>query len=316
MVFNPTGNKLWVKTEPGDVMALPVPNSPRMTPGKTKHYHTLSRFPQVAVGQTSRSTLLVSMNPASLTFRVAQFGKLLPFGLAEGEYEFVDARTRPLFQYGSLSLCVWHGEATQKPGLYLLDEAGALFRLYANETGKQCGEVVHTHALTLTRSRLGLCYAAYESVDGGQVRVLIDGHEPAQFWQSPEAPSQAFFGYGPAGDTPVYGQLALGHSKTRWEIHNLAGRTEIAVPEGFSVHGVVRDQNYEATLIVVEDDLRTLSLHGAHGTRRLVKANTAIITVSASHDLPLIAYGTEGGEISVYSLKHRKAVLDFVRSTI
>ena len=67
---------------------------------------------------------------------------------------------------------------------------------------------------------------------------------------------------------------------------------------------------------MVEDEGRTqtLGLHGAHGTRRLVKTETPISAVCGCPQLPFIAYGTEAGEISVYSLKHGKAVLDFVRS--
>jgi hypothetical protein len=112
------------------------------------------------------------------------------------------------------------------------------------------------------------------------------------------------------------------YARNHWEISTLAdsaylrGRTEITVPQGFTVHGVVRAENYEQTLIVVEgeSDAQTLGLHGAHGTRRLVKTNTPITAVCACQQLPFIAYGTEAGEISVYSLKHDKAILDFARS--
>ena len=75
-------------------------------------------------------------------------------------------------------------------------------------------------------------------------------------------------------------------------------------------------ENYEETLIVVEGEghSQTLSLHGKHGTRRLVKTDTPITAVSGCQQLPFIAYATEAGEISVYSLKDGKAILDFARS--
>jgi uncharacterized protein (TIGR02246 family) len=203
MVFSPLGNKLWARTERGDVIALPVPNSPRETVGKPKHYQTLSRFPQVAIGRIGRTTVLVSMNPVSQALSLMRFGKPLSHGLGEGEYEFLDTRTKPLFQHGRLSLCVWHGD--QKPGLYVLDEAGSLLRLFADEDGKQRCEVVHSHTLALTRARSGFCYVAYDQSGGGRVQVYIDGHvAPTQSWSSPEAPSQAFFGYKPVVDTLLY----------------------------------------------------------------------------------------------------------------
>jgi hypothetical protein len=88
----------------------------------------------------------------------------------------------------------------------------------------------------------------------------------------------------------------------------------VKVPQDFSVHGVIQVENYEETLIVVEGDRQTLSLHGVHGTRRLVKAQAPIVAVSGCQRLPFIAYACENGEVSVYSLKHDKTAVEFVRS--
>lgn len=126
-------------------------------------------------------------------------------------------------------------------------------------------------------------------------------------------PQQVFFGHGPSFESPVYGQIAFGYSRTHWEIHNAGGRTELSVPQDFTVYGVIQDRNYEPTLIVVEDDMCTLSLHGAHGTRKLFKASGPIVTVSGCHALPLIAWATSSGEISVFSLRHQALVLSLMR---
>jgi hypothetical protein len=311
LVFNPSGNKLWARTERGDLVVLPVPNSPRETVGKTKHHETLSRLTQVAVGRVGRTTVLVSMNPVSRALNLVRFGQPVSHGLADGEYEFVDPRTMPLFQYGNLSLCVWHGGA--KPGLYLLDEAGSLLRLFGEDGKRRC-EIVHHHTLTMTLARSGLCYAAYDQRDGGHVRVYMNSHfAPIRSWSEPEVPSRVFFGYAPPATSLPFGLLALGH-EDYWDICHLSGRTEIEVPRTFSVHGVVQDEGYETTLIVVEGHSQTLSLHGKHGTRRLVKTDAPITAVCGCQQLPFIAYGTEAGEISVYSLKHGKSVLNFARS--
>lgn len=313
LVFNPLGNKVWARTEQGDVIVLAVPNSPRETVGKPKHYQTLSRFPQVAVGRIGRTTVLISMNPDSRVLSLTRFGKP-SHGLREGEYEFLDSRTRPVFQSGRLSLSVWH--EGQKPGLYLLDEAGSLLRLFADQDGKRWCELVHPHTLALTLVRSGFCYAAYDQKDGGYVRVYVDGHvPPIQSWPESKVPSRAFFGHGPLATSPPFGLLALGH-EDYWEICHLSGRTEIEVPRNLSVHGVMQGVSYEETLIVVESEghSQTLGLHGKHGTRRLVKTDAPITAVCGCQQLPFIAYGTEAGEICVYSLKHGKSVLDFARS--
>jgi hypothetical protein len=316
LVFNPPGNRLWVQTAKGGLIVFSVPNSPRETAGKPKHYETLSRFSHVSVGRIGRSTLLISIDPVSLTLRVSRFGKTLPPGLAEGEYEFLHARTRPLFQPNRLSLCVWHGVRDHKPGLYLLDEAGSLLRLFVHENGRLLCEVMHSHALALTHLRSGMCYAAYEPRHGGQIQVFAGNHlaSPVQSWPSAEAPARAFFGHGPLRDSSSDGLCAFGYGYTTWKICSRNSQTEVNVPQGFSVYGVIQVENYEETLIVVEEDSQTLSLHGSHGTRRLVKAQSPIVAVSGCRQLPFIAYATASGEISVYSIKHGKAALDFVRS--
>jgi len=314
IVFNPQGKKLWAGLENGDIMVLPVPNSPREKFGKPKHHQTLSRFPQVAVGRTGRTTMLVSMNPVSMTLSLTRFGKPLPQGLAEGEYEFLDPQLKPLFQHGTLSLCVWHNMPNQRPGLYLLDEAGFLWRLFVDQEQKRRCEVVHPHALALAATRSVLCYATYDRSDG-QVKVYLNGHgTPVHSRPSPWAPSEAFFGYAPAAGALPFGLLALEYGEDLWHIWHLRGETEVKVPQGMSVHGVVRDENYEETLIVVEGNSQILALHGAHGTRPLVRVNAPIVAVCGCLQLPFIAYATKAGEISVYSLKHSRAVLDFVRS--
>ena len=314
MMLNYSGNRLWVKTEKSDILAVAVPNSPRQPAGNPRRYETLSQFQQVAVGLNGRSTLLVSFDMESPGLRVRRIGRAPVHGISGGLYEFVDPEVRTLFRDDRLSLCVWHNVAHQKPGLYLADESGLLLRLLTDSANRQCCEVVHTHTLALTRCRMGMCYAVWERTEGGQVQVFVNGHLPAQFWPSPDPPRQIFFGYGPAVDSPVYGQLAFGYSKTRWEIHNLKGRTELNLPHDFTVYGVIEDHNYEPTLIVVEGDSRTLSLYGAHGTRKLLKADSPIVTASGCHDMPMIAYGTAAGEIAVYSLRYGAGVLSLMRS--
>jgi hypothetical protein len=314
MVFSPSGNKLWVQTRKGELIVFPVPNSPRETAGKPKHYDTLTRFPQIAVGRIGRTTVFVSMDPASLNLRVNCFGRNPPEGLGEGPYEFVDPHRKPFFQYGCLSPCVWQGGGEKKRGLHVIDEEGTLFRLFVDDAGKQRCEIVRSCALALTQAHSGLCYAVHSQVAGGWVQVFGAIHgAPVKAWSSPEAPARAGFGYAPPGDYSSFGRFAFLYRESSWKICGSQSETEVRVPQGFTVHGVIQVENYEETLIVVEEDRKTLSLHGAHGTRRLVKAQAPIVAVSGCQRLPFIAYATEAGEVSVYSLKHDKTAVEFVR---
>lgn len=313
MVFNPLGNKLWVVTDQGKVIVLPVPNSPRAASAKIKHHQTLIRFPIVAIASVGRSTVLVSVNPVSREFNVAVIGRGLPLRLHEGVYAFGNRTARPFFEYGKLSLCVWHGTVDRRPGLYIIDEAGVLFRLFVDPQGERWCEKVHLHALALTRTHAGLCYAAYEPSQGSELRIYLNGEEsPSQSWPSSETPFRAFLGYSPPDNLVQY-LVACGYERNCWEIYTNWARKAITLPPGWVAHGVVRITSYEETLIVVEDDQRTLSLVGAHGTRQLLKTNSAITAVSGCRHLPFIAYATEAGEICVYSLKHGKSVLEFAQ---
>ncbi len=311
LVLNPPGNRLWLKTASGEVLAVPVANSPRHPAGSVRNYETLSRFPQVAVGKAGRSTVLVSMDPVSLTFRVRLIGGA-PVDIAgDGDYEFIHSQTKPIFKSNSLALCVWHNVIGRKPGLYLIDEGGLLLRIFKDATGQRC-EVVHHHALALTRCRTGMSYVAFNA-ELNSICVYVGNHEPVQHWRSEIVPERVFVGHGPHGETAMYGQVAFGYSRTHWEIHNLKGHSVVSVPDDFVVHGVVQDRNYEPTLIVVESDGCTLSLHGAHGTRKLFKASAPIMNVSACLDVPHIAWSTESGGISVYSLRHSAPVVSLMR---
>ena len=214
LVFSPSGNKLFAPTELGKVLVLPVPNSPRDIVGNPRQFQSLSRLPYVAVGRIRRTTVFVSMNPVSLAFSIERFGKALPQGLRDGEHAFYLPGTRPLIRHGGLSLCIWHDVANQRPGLYFLDEAGTLLRLFTDQNSMRWCKVMHPRALALTRTGSAMCYAVYEEPDGvGQVRVSLgDRSAPVQSWPSSQAPCQAFFGYGSVSDNLLFGLLAVNYT--------------------------------------------------------------------------------------------------------
>ncbi len=310
MVFNATGYKLYVRTlDNSRITALPVPNSPRESMGKSKQYETVSRFPQIAVARIGRTTVLVSLK-SNAALRVQMTGKQR-IGLEQGNYEFADLESRPIFQPDSFSLAIWNQAPSPMPGLYLLDDYGSLVRLYIHPSRGRIAEVIHRNVLALDHSGKGLRFAAYEPEDGGRIRIFGEGLDKhVERWDSPTAPCKAYFGYNRPGTTRPFGVFALSYNETHWEIHS-GRRTEVIVPEGCSVHGVLGQASYEEALIVVESDRRTLSLHGPHGARRLAKSGSPIVSVAASHQAPLIAYGNEAEEIAIYSLQHDGTVLDF-----
>lgn len=317
MVFNPQGNKLFARTQDGGIVVLPVPNSPRDIVGKPKHYETPYRLQTAGVGRIRRTTVVVSINPVSFTLNVTRFGKYHAPELGQGEYPVSVPRVSPQFRNDQLSLCVWNDVIDQKPGLYLLDHAGLLLRLFMEKYSVRRCEIVHSHVLALTRRISGMCYAAYEkSKDKVHLRIYAGGHtDPITIREMAEVPSQAFFGWGPITSLPDFGVIAVKQSEDHWFVGNRSGGALLKVPPGLTVHGVLHRDAYGYNLIVVEDDRQTLSMLGSQGTKILFKAKTPIELVCCCPQLPLIAYSTKGGRVAVYSLTFDKVLLDFARST-
>lgn len=324
--FSATGRKLYSLTKDGSVLALPVPNSSREAAGKTKYYSANGAVAGVA--QTRRSIWVVSVsstvphpndeNFGKLSFHVEQLG--MPTTPTTGEYHSKfrsSSMTRKLLDQSTQLLpCVWYGgDHTSGAGIYLLDMSGILLRLFQSQ-GEKKFEIVKAEVLALTCSRLGLFYATY---DEGRSRLSVAYGSMGQvlhYFDINPKPTRAFFGRGSQGDSPEYGLLALGYTEDYWEICKPGRREPLTVPPGFSVHGVIREDHYEAALIVIEDDHRTLSLLGAHGLRRLVTASSPITAVSGSHQHQHVAYSTEDGAIVIYLLPHRKPVLNFQGGSI
>ena len=249
-----------------------------------------------------------------LIFNIEQFGQ--PALPRRGEYlqKRITAKNAPIFytEKSHLLPCVWYGGDHAVPAsIYLLDQHSTLLRFFERHAGDQQCEIFQNNVLAVTRSRLGLFYATYDekrsqlSVAYGSMGQVLHS------FAVKEKPEQAFFGRGSQDDSPEYGLLALGYKDGNWEICKPQQREPLTVPPGFSVHGVMREDLHEAALIVVEDDQRTLSLLGAHGLRRLTAASSRIVAVTGAQQYPWIAYSTSGGEISVYSLPYRKAILQF-----
>lgn len=317
MVFNPSGNKLFTRTQDGGIVVLPVPNSPRDIVGKPRQYETPYRLRTVGVGRIRRTTILVSINPVSLTLNVTRFGRYDASELGQGEYPDSAPRVSPQFGSDQLSLCVWHDAMDQKPGLYLLDHGGSLLRLFMEKYSVRRCEIVHSHVLALTRRGSEMCYMTYEKSESTwQLRIFVGGHiNPITFRQAPEPPLQAFFGWGPIYGKPDFGVIAVRQEEDYWFVGNRLSGTFFKVPSGLSVYGAIQRDSSSYNLIVVEDDGQTLCLFGDQGSKILFKAKSPIDMACGCPQLPLIAYSTKAGTVAVYSLPHEKVLLDFARST-
>jgi hypothetical protein len=228
---------------------------------------------------------------------------------ATGDYPFQFDHDRATFQSGRLRACFWHeGHRAKRPGLYLLDDVGLLFRIFGSMQGHISCTAIYDRCLAVTQTNSGLCYAGAEE---SEIKIFTDTHEVVTSFSVKSIPYAAFFGYKAGSGSPVFGLFAAGYTGQDWDIFSATSRTRIKLPEGYSVKGVIQVQGYEEMLIVVEDDPYGIGLLGAHGYRRLHKAANPVVAVSACQRLPLIAFTTAAGDVFVYSLAHNQMLYHF-----
>ncbi|HZB45998.1 MAG TPA: hypothetical protein VE360_12160, partial [Pyrinomonadaceae bacterium] len=198
--------------------------------------------------------------------------------------------------------------------LVVLDAAGTLFRLAElNGAEKHIGEkpivgtaqVVATRVLAAALVNSRLVYVGMEW-PGESHHVVSIGTDIARAPIPFEGrATRAFFGP-PAGvGHEKFGLLAVELGELQWAVLSAKGENLLARPHGASVVGVLAGTQREPGLLALEDDGRTLTLHGRNWRQKVLESSAPIERVTVSADAPRVAYSTFGGEVVVYSLQHR-----------
>ena len=311
LLFDASGTKLFVRSQKWGVTVFNVPNSPRAGAGKPKRYRTRRWETVAAVGKAGRAVVLVSAEDHLVRLEYCRQGYAK---LPEGNYAGYNQGTffkAPDGGDGPLTQCLnapWGRE------MFVLDAAGTLFRL-AELSGaeKEVGgrpvvgtaQAVATGVLaaSLVNSRL-----AYVGVEwpGESLHVVSVGADVARTPVPFEGrPTRAFFGP-PAGvGHEKFGLLAVELDASRWALMSAKGEDLLTRPPASSVVGVLMGSTQEPGLLALEDDRRTLTLHGRTWWQKVLESATEIERVTVSTDAPHVAYTTAAGEVVVYSLRHR-----------
>lgn len=311
LLFDAGGKKLFVRSRAWGVTAYAVPNSPRAGAGKPKHYRTRRWKTIEAVGKVGRAVALVSAEDHLVRLEYCRQGKTkLPAGNYAGY-------NRGLFfnesagGEGQLAPCLdspWGEE------LVVLDGVGTLFRLVKLNGAEKhvsgrpvvgTAQIIATRVLAVALVNSRLVYVGTEW-PGESLHVVSIGTDIARAPIPFEGrPTKAFFGPPTNVGHEKFGLLAVELSELQWAVMSAKGEDLLARPHGASVVGVLTAKHGEPGLLALEDDRRTLTLHGRNWWQKVLESSTPIEQVTVSTDAPRVAYSTIGGEVVVYSLQHR-----------
>lgn len=316
LLFDRSGTKLFVRSQKWGVTAFNVPNSPRAGAGKPRHYRTRRWQAVAAVGRVGRALALVSAEEQLVRLEYCRQGQAkLPEGNYAGYNQGIFFKA-PAGPDGPLAPCL---EFPLGEELVVLDAAGTLFRLVRlngaerHISGKLVvgtAQVVATGVLAAALANSRLVYVGTEWPGEG-LHVVSVGTDIAR------APipfdgraARAFFGPRGAGHLaaaghPKFGLLAIELGEFQWALLSAKGEELLARPHAASVVGVMAGTHNEPGLLALEDDRRTLVLHGRNWRQKVLVSGSPIERVAVSADAPRVAYSTAAGEIVVYSPQHR-----------
>lgn len=321
LIFAVNGTKLFARSKSGDIIAYPVPNSPRDPGGRPKRYRPRDGGVVAAVGWVRRgiATLVVRDDalvfehtstrgpalldrviprPPDLRIEAPQpADPLAPLYFREGsrdEVFFLDAR-RALYRIQAAPA----NQRDAAPAVALV--ASEVSALAASPT-----EIVFIGRDTdrdppATTPRLGvqtvppdtlpeldrawhLVYLAADRIRPGGIEILLG-----------DGTFEAFVGRD---------HVAVQQQGSTWFVRDReTAPTLLEAPPTARVVGVHRPASGNAPeLVVLGEDRRTLSLHGKSQGRSLPAASGPILHVAINAWRAQLAYATVSGEVVIHSL--------------
>ncbi|HYL97542.1 MAG TPA: hypothetical protein VEZ90_01205, partial [Blastocatellia bacterium] len=209
--------------------------------------------------------------------------------------------------------------------LLILDERSSLFRLReagwhestdgtVSKTGT--AQIVATGVLAIARVGSDIVYVGKEWL-AKLVAINRIGDRPSVLNLDVESNfTDAHFGFGGSLANEVCGLLAVGRQREHYSVFTSSGTVEIDVPDEYLTKGVGRlyrstERKNEPVLIGEGGDFKTVVAIGAKREEVLFTASELIRNIALSSATPYLAYATMGGEVSVYSLIHRRTLCSF-----
>lgn len=296
MVFSSDGRRLLVRLRSGLLLAYPVPNSPRATPGTARRFAPQPGHIVVATDWGRGRWHVVSQ--AGRQIRISTLGK------RGGD----TAQSR---------LCI-----TADCLLAENEHDPPLARLAFERTGrivfshpKGPLEVVQTifrrtRALAIARAGRAIV-SVVPRPNGALLLEARDLAEPTRSYEHvlPEGSVPTLkTGFDPRAAHPHFGLLGVRHEGGAWSVFTKAGITRIDEPEGFTCTGLTDG----GALVGTAGDPRILVAVGTDGVRQIATSATPILDACVSDASPYVAYVTAAEELLVRDIVQGHVLLRLV----
>lgn len=317
--FAPTSNFLWgqngakliARCAPNAVVTYPVPNSPAAGAGRPKmHTAKTEPTPILAAGRIHKATVAMQLTSSGQLLLEAIGGA--PGSLPMGRYDEVPepvAKSVANAVDPPLSPCFssWPDE-TGRTSIYALAANGILVELTGKYNEKMPARIRarEVYALAPVKENSGLVYARRQD-DVWHLEALVSRRHIENLTRPCRANARrAFFGCGGSLEHPDFGIPALEVGDGQWLVITDEGDVHLEVDASQEVIGVIGPRRYGQSpgMVVLESDRRSLRIIGRDWTFDLPRAGAEIVHASASHADPYIAYVTEAGEVTIYSMMH------------
>ena len=303
-VFSFNHTKLFARSTQGELIAYPIPNSPRAPVGKPRLYHSKSKLTIAAVGRIKKTMWILTSTGkviSSESLRGGWDGFLdTDFAVPDWVEPFqTPVNAGPLHQIFYLT--------SPQAELLTLDGEGRLFSLtLQNGQGQAALHGPYVKAITQLGSKI-IYIRQLQKKGWGVVSVETD----QKFTHIVEGEgNQAFFGFGYGDGDSKVGLFAAHRGGQEWVVMNRTGEQIYRQPTGTTVIGIIgpiaRSNRETPALVVLDDDRRTIHLLGRNWSHSLPRFAHQIDQVTLSTTHPMMAYSTVAGEVGLYSFFDEK----------
>jgi hypothetical protein len=302
--FSADGTRLVLTRMGGDVLAQPIPHSPRATVPKPRRLKLPPGQQLVAVGWR-RNGGLIALTRDEKTLWIhggvkgAQGGNK-PRGIPYLGYEGLLPDAPPQNHPPGLATSIVENDRER---VLVRDSEGRLFIV-----SQQGPALLSSRASALAEVRRRPVFvmtpSGDSSMDGVWLGILEDYHQ--RHLPLGSGDGEAYFGFSPVMGHPEAGLLAVRRRPGTWQILLERDNVQLSVPVNSQVVGVAvtsRGQP-EPALVLLGSDRRSFTLLGAHGRHPVTRASDDVVHAAVSHGLPVLTWLTVKGEVVVRHLQH------------
>jgi len=302
MLFAPSGRRLVMRLKSGDAAAFHVPNSPRGEPGATRVITARDGERFVALGWHQRRFAGLAVDGHGLS-RVRVAGGTESIRVTTARWRLGD-----LFEGNEPVMRLLFENAD---ALLLQGPDGVLRRLRTDATGV---ETVFEGVVGVCQSHGRVVVAAMSLGQPLELYALSrDGQDTRTLYTMPPSPSghvpRVFFGHGGWQGPDNVELVAAEYAPGSWRVVQGRYRLDLEVSPGTRVVGVTQNLRFGSEPSLVINDGQRVTLEGARDTWPLPRTGANVIAAGCNHADAQVVWITDQDRLTVYSLEHRKAVL-------